>query len=80
MDSGHSRPPDPPQTRRDYPLRGYKNIGPEELIERMTSGEEFFLLDMRTPAEYAAQAIEGAHLIPLHYFWLDRFLAPLYYT
>lgn len=45
--------------------QGYQNIGPEGLIERMTSGEDFFLLDVRTPAEYAAKAIEGAHLIPL---------------
>ena len=43
----------------------YQNIGPEQLIERMASGEHLFLLDVRTPAEYAAQAIEGAYLIPL---------------
>jgi rhodanese-related sulfurtransferase len=42
-----------------------RNIGPEELTEKIKSGEDFFLLDVRTPAEYAAQAIEGAYLIPL---------------
>jgi rhodanese-related sulfurtransferase len=42
-----------------------QNIGPEELTEKMKSGEDFFLLDVRTPTEYAAQAIEGSSLIPL---------------
>jgi rhodanese-related sulfurtransferase len=42
-----------------------QNIGREELTEKIKSGEDFFLLDVRTPAEYAAQAIEGAYLIPL---------------
>ena len=42
-----------------------QNIGPEELTEKMKSGEDFFLLDVRTPTEHAAQAIEGSSLIPL---------------
>ncbi len=42
-----------------------ENIGPEQLNEKMKSGEKFFLLDVRTAQEYAAQAIEGSHLIPL---------------
>jgi phage shock protein E len=42
-----------------------RNIGPEELTKKIKSGEDFFLLDVRTPAEYAAQAIEGSSLIPL---------------
>ena len=44
---------------------GCKNIGPEELNNKMRSREEFLLLDVRTPQEHAAQAIEGSHLIPL---------------
>ena len=42
-----------------------QNIGPEELTEKIKSGEDFFLLDVRTPTEYAAQSIEGSFLIPL---------------
>ena len=42
-----------------------QNIGPEELTEKMKSGEDFFLLDVRTPTEHATQAIEGSSLIPL---------------
>jgi len=42
-----------------------QNIGPEELTKKMKSGEDFFLLDVRTPTEHAAQAIEGSSLIPL---------------
>jgi len=42
-----------------------QNIGPEELTEKIRSGEDFFLLDVRTPKEYAAQAIDGSSLIPL---------------
>jgi rhodanese-related sulfurtransferase len=48
-----------------FNIHSYQNIGPEQLNEKMTSGEDFFLLDVRTSAEYAAQAIEGAYLIPL---------------
>lgn len=44
---------------------GCKNIGPEELIEKKKAGENFLLLDVRTPQENAAQAIEGSVLIPL---------------
>ncbi len=45
---------------------GYKNIGPNELGEKMKSGDDFLLLDVRTPAENAAQAIEGSYLIPIN--------------
>jgi rhodanese-related sulfurtransferase len=31
----------------------------------MRSGADFFLLDVRTPQENAAQALEGSYLIPL---------------
>ena len=44
---------------------GYKNIGPEELNDKMRTGGEFVLLDVRTPQEHAGQAIEGSTLIPL---------------
>jgi rhodanese-related sulfurtransferase len=44
---------------------GCKNIGTEELNDKMKSGEDFLLLDVRTPQENAAQAIEGSYLIPL---------------
>ena len=45
--------------------RGCQNIGPADLIEKIEAGEDFFLLDVRTPQENAAQAIEGSYLIPL---------------
>jgi phage shock protein E len=44
---------------------GCKNIGPEALNEKMNAGEDFFLLDVRTPQENASQAIPGSNLIPL---------------
>ncbi len=44
---------------------GYQNIGPEDLNEKKKSGGDFLLLDVRTPAEHAAQAIEGSYLVPL---------------
>lgn len=44
---------------------GCKNIGPEELNSKMMTGDDFFLLDVRTPQENAAQAIEGSYLLPL---------------
>ncbi len=36
-----------------------QNIGPEKLTEKIKSGEDFFLLDVRTPTEHSVQAIEG---------------------
>ncbi len=44
---------------------GCQNIGPEELNKKINSGEKFLLLDVRTPQEHAAQAIEGSYLLPL---------------
>ena len=45
---------------------GCKNIGPDELNEKMMkSGQSVFLLDVRTPQENASQAIEGSYHIPL---------------
>jgi phage shock protein E len=45
--------------------RGCQNIGPEYLIEKIETGEDFLLLDVRTPQENAAQEIEGSYLLPL---------------
>ncbi len=42
-----------------------ENISPYELNEKMRKGEDFFLLDVRTPAESAVQAIPGSYQIPL---------------
>ena len=42
-----------------------QNIGPEDLIEKIEAGEDFFLLDVRTHQEHAAQAITGSYLLPL---------------
>ena len=42
-----------------------QNIGPEELNEKIQEGEDFLLLDVRTPRENAAQSIPGSYLIPL---------------
>jgi rhodanese-related sulfurtransferase len=44
---------------------GCQNIGPEELNDKLRSGEDFLLLDVRTPQEHAAQAIKGSYLLPL---------------
>jgi len=44
---------------------GCKNIEASELNEKMKAGDDFLLLDVRTPQENASQAIEGSYLIPL---------------
>ncbi len=44
---------------------GCKNIRADELNKKMNAGEDFLLLDVRTPQENAAQAIEGSYLLPL---------------
>lgn len=41
------------------------NTAPEQLYERMRSGQSTFLLDVRSPAEYAAAHIPGALSLPL---------------
>jgi phage shock protein E len=44
---------------------GCKNIGANTLNKKIKAGEDFFLLDVRTPQENTAQAIEGSYLVPL---------------
>lgn len=44
---------------------GFDNISPDDLREKMEKGGDFLLLDVRTPAEHASQAIEGSYLIPV---------------
>lgn len=42
-----------------------QSIGSEQLNEKIRTNYDFFLLDVRTPAEHSAQAIPGSYLIPL---------------
>jgi len=44
-------------------------ITPNDLYDKLVDGDEFFLLDIRKPEDYAAGHIEGATNI----FWLDLF-------
>ena len=44
---------------------GCQSIGPDDLLNKIEASEDFLLLDVRTPQENAAQAIEGSYLIPL---------------
>lgn len=44
---------------------GFDNITPAQLAELRETGEEFFLLDVRTPLENAGDAINGSYLIPI---------------
>ena len=44
---------------------GFENITPAQLAELKERGEEFFLLDVRTPLENAGEAIDGSYLIPI---------------
>jgi len=46
-------------------MTGCKNIGPDELNQKIKSGEDLLLVDVRTPQEDAAQAIVGSYLVPL---------------
>lgn len=40
-------------------------LTPEELKQRLSSGEDIQLIDVRQPEEYEYCRIEGSHLIPL---------------
>jgi rhodanese-related sulfurtransferase len=48
-----------------FQKKGFKDITPEELQKKMDEGQDLFLLDVRTPGEYAHGAINGAHLLPV---------------
>jgi rhodanese-related sulfurtransferase len=41
------------------------NIQPDDLKKMRQAGKDFLLLDVRTPQENAAEAIENSYLIPL---------------
>mgnify|MGYP006269469883 CR=1 FL=1 len=43
----------------------FENITAVDLREKMNKGEDFLLLDVRTPAEHAEDAIEGSRLLPV---------------
>jgi len=44
---------------------GVANIAPNQLREKKIKGEDFLLLDVRTPAEHVDDAIEGSYLLPV---------------
>ncbi len=44
---------------------GFKGITQQELKAKIRSGDDFLLLDVRSPLENATQAIEGSYLIPI---------------
>jgi len=48
-----------------FQSHGFDNIGPDELNKKIISGEDFLLLDVRTPQENASEAITGSYLIPV---------------
>ena len=43
----------------------FDNITADDLREKMEKGDDFLLLDVRTPAEHAADAIKGSRLLPV---------------
>ena len=43
----------------------YQELTPDEFRQMQSQGWDGMLLDVRTPEEYAAQAIAGSHFIPL---------------
>ena len=45
--------------------QNFKNISPEDLRDKMNRREDILLLDVRTPAEHAADAICGSYLLPV---------------
>ncbi len=57
-----------------YHTATYQNISPCDLKEKLAKDEEMILVDVRTPAEHAAQAIEGATLLPVQELssWVDE--------
>jgi rhodanese-related sulfurtransferase len=49
--------------QRSQPL--FENVSPEQVKARLDAGEDFLLLDVREPEEYATAHIEGSELKPL---------------
>ena len=51
----------------------YATLSPAELKEKMESGSEFQLIDVREPIEHEMARIEGSRLLPLSRFpeWAD---------
>ena len=47
------------------PMHGFEGITADELNSKRETGQDFLLLDVRTPAENAAYAIDGSYLIPI---------------
>jgi len=45
--------------------KGYKSISPSEVKERLSSGQDFILLDVRTPEEYQEIHIPKSKSLPL---------------
>lgn len=52
----------------------FQNITPCDLREKLAKNEELLLVDVRTPGEHAAQAIEGSTLLPVQELgsWADE--------
>ena len=48
-----------------FQSQGFDNITPDGLQGKMEKGDDFLLLDVRSPGEYAADAIEGSRLLPV---------------
>ncbi|GIP40832.1 rhodanese-like domain-containing protein [Paenibacillus sp. J31TS4] len=46
-------------------LSNQKEISPDELAERLASGEALFIVDVREPQEWAAGHLSGSLHIPL---------------
>ena len=44
---------------------GFQNISTDELQDKIERGEDFLLLDVRTPMEHASGAIDGSYLLPV---------------
>ena len=52
------------QQTGDALAAAYRKITPEQAMDMVNDGDGWVLLDVRTEAEFAAQRIEGAVLIP----------------
>ena len=47
---------------------GFGTLTPKEFGERVRSGEDLLLVDVREPEEYELARVEGARLLPLSLF------------